>query len=93
VVIKFIFHVWTNKNLATLSRNRWTGNRVTRLGEFSPNGQLFTMGSLMKIIEVAQIFLRILIRGKKSYILLLTKNGFGFTFWAIFSQGHLASMF
>jgi hypothetical protein len=30
--------------------------RVTRLGEFSPNGRLFTMGSFLKIAEVAHIF-------------------------------------
>jgi hypothetical protein len=31
------------------------GNRVTRLGEFSPNGFFFTLGSFMKITEVARI--------------------------------------
>jgi hypothetical protein len=30
-------------------------NRVTRLGEFSPIGQLFILGSLFKISEVGQI--------------------------------------
>jgi hypothetical protein len=29
--------------------------RVTRLGEFSPNGRLFTLGSGLKITEVGQI--------------------------------------
>jgi hypothetical protein len=28
--------------------------RVTKLGEFSPNGRLFTLGTLMKITKVAQ---------------------------------------
>jgi hypothetical protein len=31
-------------------------NRVTRLGEFSPLGQLFTLSSFSKITEVAQTF-------------------------------------
>jgi hypothetical protein len=30
--------------------------RVTRLGEFSPIGRLFTLGSVMKITEVAKHF-------------------------------------
>jgi hypothetical protein len=30
--------------------------RVTRLGEFSPIGQLFSLGSFLKIPEVAHIF-------------------------------------
>jgi hypothetical protein len=30
--------------------------RVIRLGEFSPIGRLFSMGSTLKITEVAQIF-------------------------------------
>jgi hypothetical protein len=34
-----IWNVWTKKNLATL-----VGVRVTRFGEFSPNGRLFTLG-------------------------------------------------
>jgi hypothetical protein len=29
--------------------------RVTRLGEFSPNGRLFTLGNGLKITEVVQI--------------------------------------
>jgi hypothetical protein len=31
-------------------------SRVTRLGEFSPNVSLFTLGSFVKITEVAPIF-------------------------------------
>jgi hypothetical protein len=30
-------------------------SRVTRLGEFSPDGRLFTLAILLKITEVAQI--------------------------------------
>jgi hypothetical protein len=29
---------------------------LTTLGEFSPVGQMFTLGSVLKITEVAQIF-------------------------------------
>jgi hypothetical protein len=32
-----------------------TGTRVTRLCEFSPVGRVFTLGSFLKITEVAQI--------------------------------------
>jgi microcystin-dependent protein len=31
-------------------------NRVTRVGEFSPNEWFFALGSCMKITEVAHIF-------------------------------------
>jgi hypothetical protein len=33
-----------------------SGTRVTRLGEFSPIVQLFTLGIFLKIEEVAQIY-------------------------------------
>jgi hypothetical protein len=32
------------------------GSRVTRLGEFLPNGRLFTLGSVLKVLDVAQNF-------------------------------------
>jgi hypothetical protein len=32
------------------------GSRVTKLGDFSPIGQLFIMGSFLKMTEVAQNF-------------------------------------
>jgi hypothetical protein len=31
----------------------WENGRVTRLGEFSPIGCLFTLGSFLKMIKVA----------------------------------------
>jgi hypothetical protein len=44
---------------------------VTRLGEFSPIGRLFTVGCVLKIAEVAQIFgLCTLLHGA-SYALIL----------------------
>jgi hypothetical protein len=45
---------------------------VTRFGEFSPNGQLFNLGSLLKNTDVAQIAGLIF----KSYVFILTKMGY-----------------
>jgi hypothetical protein len=36
--------------------NMSSGNRVTRLGDFSPVGRMFILGSFIKITEVAKIF-------------------------------------
>jgi hypothetical protein len=36
--------------------NRTENIRVTRLGEFSPNGRFFTFASLLKITKVATLF-------------------------------------
>jgi hypothetical protein len=49
------------------------GTRVTRLGEFSPIGWLFTFGTFVKITEVAQI-IGLLFFHTKSYVLIFTKN-------------------
>jgi hypothetical protein len=38
-----------------LARDVWR-DEVTRLGEFAPNGWLFTLGIFMKIAEAAHIF-------------------------------------
>jgi hypothetical protein len=37
-------------------KQRYEIGRVTRLGEFSPIGRLFTLGSFLKITKVAHIF-------------------------------------
>jgi hypothetical protein len=42
--------------LLSNKKQRSVKGRVTRLGEFSPNGQLFTLGSYMKITEASHIF-------------------------------------
>jgi hypothetical protein len=64
-------------------------SRVTRLGEFSPIGQLIPLGSFLKITDVAQIF---------NYFVLLfqlwinfDKNGLGYILGDCFSNssGHL----
>jgi hypothetical protein len=34
----------------------WIGIGVTRLGEFSPSGRVFALGSFLKITELAHIF-------------------------------------
>jgi hypothetical protein len=60
--------------------------RVTRLSEFSPTGWLFTLGSFLKITNVAEMLgyffpqLRWCITFVKNWIKLPQ------TFWAIFSQ-------
>jgi hypothetical protein len=36
-------------------RQKWNITRVTRLGEFSPIGRLFSFASILKITEVAQV--------------------------------------
>jgi hypothetical protein len=60
-------------------------SRVTRLGEFSPIGRLFTL----KIAEVAHIFWATRFHGT-SIVLNLMKNSWA-TFWATFfknTSGH-----
>jgi hypothetical protein len=51
---------------------------------------LFTLGSVLKIREVAQSFGQLFFHGA-SYVLILTKNGWA-TIWATFSQTHLVTL-
>jgi hypothetical protein len=53
--------------------------RVTRLGEFSPNGRLFALGSYLKMKKVAHILGDSLFHGE-GYAIILTKNVLGFYF-------------
>jgi hypothetical protein len=56
VFLGYIFPVWvscTKKNLATLMTMPPT--RVTRLGEFTPIGQLFTWGRFKKNTEASRL--------------------------------------
>jgi hypothetical protein len=59
------------------------------LGEFSPNGRYFTLGSFIKIAEVDQnfwlLFSQVLV-----FALILTKNGVGYILGdlGIISSGH-----
>jgi hypothetical protein len=64
--------------------------RATRLGEFSPNGRLFTLGSGLKITEVARISGLLFFHGT-SYVSISTKKCWA-TFWATFSQTHLVTL-
>jgi hypothetical protein len=66
--------------------------RVTRLGEFSPIGWLFTLGSFLKMTEVAQIFGLLFPNVSATYVLILTESGLGNS-WASFSQTHLVTLF
>jgi hypothetical protein len=63
--------------------------RLTRLGESSPIGRLFTLGSFSKITEVAHIFCYFF--QSTNHALILTKMGWA-TFWAIFSQTDLVTL-
>jgi hypothetical protein len=58
---------------------------VTRVGEFSSIGRLFTFGSFLKVTEVAQNF-KLLFSHGKSYVRVLTKMGwvkFGSIFYKL----------
>jgi hypothetical protein len=58
--------------------------RVTRLGEFSPIGQLFTLGSLLKNTKVAQFWATFSM--EKSYVFILTKIALGYTLGDFFTN-------
>jgi hypothetical protein len=62
------------------------------LGEFSPIGWLFTLGSFLKMTEVAQIFGLLFPNVSATYVLILTESGLGNS-WASFSQTHLVTLF
>jgi hypothetical protein len=64
--------------------------RVTRFGEFSPIGRLFSLGSFWKITEVATK-MRATFFHVKMYALMLTKMGWA-AFWAICWQTHLVTL-
>jgi hypothetical protein len=53
--------------------------RVSRFGEFSPNGRYFALGKLMKITSL-------------DYALILTKIWVGQHFGRFFSQTHLVTL-
>jgi hypothetical protein len=53
--------------------------RVTRLGEFSPNRRLLTLGRVfLKITKVAHIFVLWAFPLGADYALILTKTGLGY---------------
>jgi hypothetical protein len=70
--------------------NQVTMSRVTRLGEFSPDGRPFTLGSFIKITKVAQN-IELLFSLSLDYVLIMTKICWA-TFWAIFPHTHLVTL-
>jgi hypothetical protein len=64
--------------------------RVTRLGEFSPIGRLFSLGSLLKITEVAQH--SGLLFSSFQFLYKFRQKMAWVTIWAISSQTHLVTM-
>jgi hypothetical protein len=62
-------------------------DRVTRLGETSPIGQLLTLDFFGKITEVALLF--VLLFHGKSYVLIWQT---WVRFWPIFLQTHLVAL-
>jgi hypothetical protein len=69
------------------------GARVTRLGEFSPHGRLFTLGSGLKITEVVHICVLLLSMVPITYVHINFEKNDCAIFWAIFftdSFGHSA---
>jgi hypothetical protein len=66
-------------------------SRVTRLGEFSPIGWLFTWGRLFENYSSSQNSLFIYFRGKIYVLILTTRTGW-VIFRAIISPMHLVTL-
>jgi hypothetical protein len=64
--------------------------RVTRLGEFSPVGRFIPLGGLLKLTEVAHLFVLLFTTLMVTYVLIFTKCGLGFNLGEFFtnSSGH-----
>jgi hypothetical protein len=58
---------YVNKGEGCKDFYNWVLDRVTRFGEFSPIDQLFTLGSYLKITEIAQIVGLCIFFSRKSY--------------------------
>jgi hypothetical protein len=65
-------------------------SRVTRTGEFSPNGWLFALGSCMKIREVDHIFWPLYSAAR--YMHRFWQIVVWATFWVSFSHTHLVTL-
>jgi hypothetical protein len=61
-------------------------SRVTRLGELSPSGRLFSLGSLLKVTEGAYVNFLAYFFHSINYVLNLTKNGLGYTLGDFFTN-------
>jgi hypothetical protein len=64
---------------------------VTRLGEISPIWWLFSSGSFLKIIQVAQIYVRFLFK-RFSPVFIATKKRVGLHFGRLSLQTHLVTL-
>jgi hypothetical protein len=65
-------------------------NRVTRLGEFLPNGRMFPFGSLCENYRSSTNFWGTLSH-RKIYVLIVSNKGLGYIFGA-FSLTHLVTL-
>jgi hypothetical protein len=63
---------------------------VTRLGEFSPIGQLFSWGIFFENCRSTTLIFGLLF---PQLCIDLVKKMDWFTFWAIFSQNHLVTLY
>jgi hypothetical protein len=64
---------------------------MARLGEFSPIGQLLTLGRFFENYRISTNYWATYFHGK-SYVLILDKKTEWATFWVIFSQTHLVNL-
>jgi hypothetical protein len=60
--------------------------RVTRLGDFSPNGQLLTYILCTLFFENHPLFLLLFSKVWITYVFLMTKNGFGYSLGDFFRK-------
>jgi hypothetical protein len=85
-----------HRRLLQVTRNSGANptTRVTRLGEFSPIGRLFSLGSSSKNCRSSQIFWATIFCGK-NYLLALTTTGLGYILGYFFknASGHPAHGF
>jgi hypothetical protein len=65
---------------------------VTSLGEFSPIGRLFTLGSGFKITEVVQIFRLLFFNGTSYVCIHCDKKMVGLHFGRLFQKTHLVAL-
>jgi hypothetical protein len=64
--------------------------RVTRLGEFSPNGRLFTLGSILENCLKSPHFCASFYPGM-NYVIVLTKIGLGYILGDFYTKSSEAS--
>jgi hypothetical protein len=86
-----IWAIFSKANLVTLleiEKRRSVVDRVTRVGEFSPNGRPFSLGHFFENTKLAQILQLHMYSALKTYVLILTKYGLGYILGDIFSLTH-----